>query len=173
MKRIALLVFTLQLTALHLSYAETKAAPNILNWPRMKVDEFGCYLEKHFGFKDEKFNCSLRGYVNTGDPCHETEAYYEGPSFPPSKAKEINSVVEAVDLSWEHGELQSVSLQFVSKIPEEELKRIFALPPEFNYPPLYKNIMDISIQDCSKTGNCLIVQGFDHLGAGDAECGPR
>lgn len=127
-------------------------------WPLADVKEFGCFLEREFGHKDKKFNCSLGQYINKGDPCKNTSEYYEGPKFPKEFAERVNAKVDSIDLSWEHGLLQSVSITFKNKYSEEELRKSFHLP------------VGASIQDCSKTNTCVILTGFDHVGVGDMDC---
>jgi hypothetical protein len=83
---------------------------DLLSWPRRRADVFGCFLEQVFGHRDRRFNCSRKGYVNEGDPCKKTKAYYEGPVFPKSKAKEVHPLLNTIDLEWEHGELRAVTL---------------------------------------------------------------
>ena len=53
----------------------------LMTWPRMNAASFGCYMEKTMGYRDKRFNCSLTHYKNAGDPCKNTDAYYEGPAF--------------------------------------------------------------------------------------------
>ncbi|MDP3772688.1 MAG: hypothetical protein Q8Q85_00305 [Gemmatimonadales bacterium] len=33
------------------------------------------------------------------------------------------------------------------------------------------NVMYVSIQRCGNDYSCLLLQGFDHMGAGDVDCG--
>jgi hypothetical protein len=170
MKFLKLFIVILQFSRFATASADDLSATNVLKWPRLRADEFGCFLEKKFGFRNKKYNCDLKNYVASGDPCINTDAYYEGPLFPTDKAKEVNSLVEEIQLHWEHGELQSVILKFVRSVPEKELVKTFGLPSKFSYPEEYQNIMSIDIQKCSKVGNCLQLQGFERMGAGDVEC---
>ena len=39
-----------------------------LTWPRAGARDFGCFLERAFGFKDKKFNCKLCGYKPASNP---------------------------------------------------------------------------------------------------------
>lgn len=140
---------------------------NILTWPRATAPELGCLLEKAFATKDRRFNCSLKGYVNRGDPCKRVKIYHEGPAFPQAKAREVNALAREIHLAWEHGDLQEVQVTLVKRLTEEEVRKAFALPKKL--PP---HITRISIQQCSKVATCLLVQGFDHMGAGEVECPP-
>lgn len=149
--------------------AAASITKDVKSWPRATLPEFGCFLEKEFGYKDVRFNCSLKNYKNAGDPCKNTEAYYEGITFPEKYVKKINPAIKSIDLSWEHGELQSVSLSFKSKLATKKIRHLFKLPVNEN--GVHANIMSYSIQDCHKSYNCLTLQGFDHMGAGDVDCG--
>lgn len=132
---------------------------DVTTWPKATSKEFGCFLEKQFGHKDSKFNCSLKKYVNKGDPCLNTTEYYEGPKFPNEHAKKIDSKIESIDLVWEHGQLQSVGLTLDNKYLEKDLRKQFKLSPQ------------VSISDCSTKNTCITIIGFDHMGAGDVDCG--
>ncbi len=138
----------------------------VADWPRMRADKFGCLLEKELNYKDGKFNCSLKGYKNVGDPCQNVEIYYEGPSFPKEKTKYVHESLQSIDLSWEHGDLQSVSFIFKGKLTESRALKLLRLPKS-GFP---SNISRISVQDCSKESTCVLVQGFDHMGSGDVDC---
>jgi hypothetical protein len=134
-------------------------AHDVTTWPRAEAKRFGCFLQTEFGYKDKKFNCSLRHYQNNGDPCKNTKAYYEGPQFPPDKAALVNKRFKSLDLSWEHGKLQQIGITLEGKFPEQDLRTAFKLPE------------NASIQDCSLKETCIVLTGFDHLGAGEANCG--
>ena len=127
-------------------------------WLRMKADDFGCLLERDFSFKDKKFNCALKGYKNSGDPCKNTQAYYEGPTFPQNKVKQVSPLIESIDLTWEHGELQGMSVTLIKKIPENEVRNLFKLPKL------------ASVQNCSLKSTCIVLTGFEHMGEADVEC---
>ncbi len=128
-------------------------------WPRAGAKDFGCFLEKEFGHKDSKFNCSLKKYENKGDPCKNTKAYYQGPKFPAAKASLVNQKIQSIDLEWEHGDLQNISVTLKGRSLAAEAKRSFKLPEEAD------------IQDCGLKNTCIVIRGFDHQGAGDVDCG--
>jgi hypothetical protein len=140
---------------------------DLLTWPRASVPEFGCFLERAFGAKDKRFNCALRGYQSRGDPCQETAAYYEGPRFPKDKSRQIHPLVEDIHLSWEHGELQGVQVTLTKRLDVKEVRRLFRLPVDHKRPP---NVSAISLQACGKRSTCLLLEGLDHLGAGEVDC---
>ena len=142
---------------------------DVLTWPRARADAFGCFLEKSFAIRDPRFNCALKGYVNNGDPCKNVDAYVEGPKFPDGEARLIDPSVASVELTWEHGELQSVELTLKKAAPEARVRRLFQLPAKGA--PSRANVMSVDVQQCGKDATCLAVQGFDHMGAGDVDCG--
>jgi len=74
-----------------------------------------------------RFNCTLKGYVNRGDPCKNTKAYYEGPVFPAGKAGEVNPL-RGRSPGLEHGDLQEVQVTLVKRLGEEEVRKAFKLP---------------------------------------------
>jgi hypothetical protein len=167
-------VFLLVFAAAVCVHAAQKAASgptreDLLSWPRTRADVFGCFLEKSFGVRDIRFNCSLKGYVNNGDPCKNPDAYDEGPAFPAGKESLIDSAVSSVSLSWEHGELQSVSLELKKKMTPARVRKLFRLPEKMD--GTRENVLSVDIQDCGKNSTCLEIQGFDHMGAGDVDCG--
>lgn len=131
----------------------------------MRADAFGCLLEQSLGHRDAKFNCALKGYVNQGDPCRKPDAYAEGPAFPDALASKIDRDVTHVELSWEHGELQSATFQFGKRLSKAEARRRLHLPAK-----LPENVQSVDVQDCSKAGPCVILTGFEHQGAGDVNC---
>jgi hypothetical protein len=148
------------------THAASPEKNNVLTWPRTKVDRFGCFLEKQFGYKDKKFNCGLKKYRNAGDPCKKVDAWMEGPTLPDRVAKRVNPLIKSIVLSWEHGELQGVNIEFTQKMTEAKIREILKVPA-LNQ----DNISSLSIQECSTEATCLVLQGFDHVGAGDADCG--
>ena len=143
---------------------------DIVTWPRAGAAELGCFLEKAFGAKDRRFNCTLKGYVNRGDPCKNTKAYYEGPVFPAGKAGEVNPLAREIRLAWEHGDLQEVQVTLVKRLGEEEVRKAFKLPAS-KTKTLPAHVTRISIQQCGKDATCILVEGFDHIGAGEVDCG--
>jgi len=152
------------------AFAEQVAAPSldVSKWPRMSLRDFGCMLEKSLGHREPKFNCSLRSFKANENPCDS--AYYEGFEFPAALVSKVNPLLASIDLEWEHGQLQSVSFDFKKKIDPVSLKNAFGFSAGRGLPP---NIIGVDVQDCSHDGVCLVIDGFDHIGAGDAECDSR
>ena len=161
--------------ALALSVTAARAADlppagmKILDWPRMTSPAFGCLLEKTLGHRDPRFNCALKS-VKPGDPCIDTADYHAGPKFPPALAPRVHTLASNVDLAFEHGQLQSVTVMLTGKFSEAEVRRAFGLPDDAARPA---NVSSISVQDCSLLSTCLVVQGFEHMGAADVDCPPR
>ncbi len=148
---------------------------NILTWPRAATEKFGCMLEKDFEARPPRFNCSLRNYVNRGNPCTATEAYYEGPTFPADKAQKVLPQLERIDVAHEGGRVQSVTLILKQRQTQTAIRAMLGLPLSPRM-PLPANIMSVDIQGCRPDGasqicNVVLLQGFDHMGAGDVECG--
>jgi hypothetical protein len=143
---------------------ETEATVNvdILSWPQMAADEFGCMMEQTFGHRDERFNSSLTDYENKGSACYGTDEYYEGPEFPKHLVRKVHPKLESISLSWEGGMLQCAWLIFDKDFTEAEILSAFHINPD----ELPGNIMDISLNDGE-----LSLLGFEHSGAGDMDCG--
>lgn len=147
----------------------------------MHAVAFGCMLEKAFEHRDPHFNCATRGFQPVTDPCRH--GYYDGPAFPDGAVTHVDPHLQALQLSWEHGELQSVRLDFAGKLTAKVLAQRFALGPlepsddpqdpeiaSASYPQGHPNISSVSIQRCGKDTTCLVLQGFDHTGSGDVDC---
>jgi hypothetical protein len=149
--------------------ASQASAADLLAWPRMRADRFGCYLEKAFGHRDPRFNCALKRYVNKGDPCKNTKAYYDGPKFPDALKAKLHPSVRAVELSWEHGDLREVSITLGGELPEPAARALLKLPPKGA--PLPEHVQDVRVEACGKGVTCVSLTGFDHQGAGDVDCG--
>ncbi|WP_426102133.1 hypothetical protein [Massilia sp. TSP1-1-2] len=143
----------------------------LLTWPGMNPVQFGCYVEKTFGVRDKRFNCSAKPYVAGGNPCTAADAYEEGPAFPDAAAAKIHPDIKTIDLSWEHGDLQQISVDFKRKLSRKEIATILSLPENFEVPQEKMKFIRIYIQECSSDGSCLGIQMFDHQGAGDIDCG--
>ncbi|QRR06969.1 hypothetical protein FPJ27_11375 [Burkholderia sp. MS455] len=170
-----------------------RPAVDIRAWPRMPSPEFGCTLEKTFDYRDKRFNCALKKYRNTGDACKNTKSYYEGPAFPGRLAARVHPLATKVDLDWEHGDLQMVTVTLKGTWNEADVRKAFGLPraegrklteAELRKQPA--NLMDTSIQypsspaddglgrrpsDPAHGTTAVMLYGFDHMGAGDVECG--
>jgi hypothetical protein len=138
----------------------------VLSWFKMNRAQFGCYLQKTFGVRDGKWNCNHKAYKSVGDPCKNTKAYYAGPSFPEKLVKKVNPRLRDVELTWEHGDLQAVYLDFVDKVSDTEARKMFGLPKK----GAPDGFVSVDLQDCHKDYTCLIIQNFDHMGAGDVDC---
>jgi hypothetical protein len=150
-------------------HAQSITANDLLSWPRMEASEFGCMLEKKLHFKDKNFNCAnVSVKHNWGDPCKDTNAYYSGPVLPENFGKEIDSSIHRVQLAWEHGQLQHMTVEFNKVVTKKEVERIFGFKLSRPYP---KNVQSVDLKKCSKNASCLSLEGFDHMGAGEWDCG--
>ncbi|MBE2969135.1 hypothetical protein IMT09_13610 [Burkholderia cepacia] len=170
-----------------------KSSVDVRAWPRMASPKFGCYVETTFGYRDKRFNCALKKYRNTGDACGNTKAYYEGPVFPDRLAASVHPLATKVELDWEHGDLQMVTVTLKGTWNEADVRKAFGLPraearqltdAELRSAP--GNLMDTSVQypsspldeslakrpsNPARGTTAVMLYGFDHMGAGDADCG--
>lgn len=146
-----------------------RAVGDLASWPRRKADELGCLVEGQLGHRDARFNCALKGYKNAGDPCRNTDAYYEGPSIPDETAGKAHAWIEKIDLHWEHGDLQAMDLRLRRPATEAQVRELLGLKGS-GLPP---NILSLHVEACGKDETCVAVTGFDHMGAGDVDCGER
>ena len=138
---------------------------DLLSWPRASPADIGCRMEKLLGHRDARFNCDLKNYESSGDPCKNTMAYYEGPTFPDKLAARVHPLATGVDLAFEHGALQSIVVWLHGDFSEQQVLQALGLHAGADRGD---NIMSISIQHAN--GTSLGIQGFDHMGAGDVDC---
>jgi hypothetical protein len=170
-----------------------KPTVDVRAWPRMTSPKFGCYVETTFGYRDKRFNCALKKYRNTGDACKNTTAYYEGPAFPDRLAASVHPLATKVELDWEQGRLQMVTVTLKGTWNEADVRKAFGLPraegsklteAELRTEP--GNLMDTSVQYPSapldqslakrpstpaRGTTAVMLYGFDHMGGGDVDCG--
>ncbi len=133
-----------------------------LTWTRSDPATFGCFLEKSFGLHDARFGCKPK--KGKGKAASKASADDVGPVFPAAAASQVNPLVTNVDLAWENGSLQAVTLTLSKKMTLSEVTAAFHLPANEHQPA---NVMSIDVQDCTEKASCLLIQGFDHEGAGD------
>lgn len=148
---------------------------NVLSWPRASVDKFGCMLERDFQTRDAKFNCALRNYVHVSNVCDPASPYYEGPMFPADKAAKVAEQFEEISVAHEYGGVQSVTIRLKQRQTQTAIRALLGLPASPRA-PLPSNIASLDIQGCKTEGasqvcNVVLLQGFEHMGAGDVECG--
>ncbi|VWC56304.1 hypothetical protein BLA18112_00328 [Burkholderia lata] len=170
-----------------------KPTVDVRAWPRMTSPKFGCYVETTFDYRDKRFNCALKKYRNTGDACKNTKAYYEGPAFPDRLAASVHPLATKVDLDWEQGRLQMVTVTLKGTWNEADVRKAFGLPraegsklteAELRSEP--GNVMDTSVQypsspldeslakrpsNPARGTTAVMLYGFDHMGGGDVDCG--
>ncbi|WP_157476349.1 hypothetical protein [Lysobacter sp. Root690] len=152
--------------------AGARLAPTELTtWPRMRATDFGCMLEKRFGVQDKKFGCAADfDRIDWGDGCDGGGNYHAGPELPARVAKTLPAPIKSVEIVWEHGEAQYVSIDFDPGTSKHEIEVLMGLGAGKQRPA---NVMDVSITECAGDNNCtpnLFMLGFDHMGAGDLEC---
>ncbi|MFO1519741.1 MAG: hypothetical protein U1F57_08795 [bacterium] len=136
---------------------------NPITWPRSDLRTYGCFLEKQLNDRPPKYNCDFKGTRKNSLPT--AKGYYEGPSFPPSKLGLIDPSIQRIELNWEHGELQGVIMTFKPGISPSQIRDSFHLQ-EGSTKGL-PNVMSIDIQGGERSPYSLILQGFEHQGAGD------
>lgn len=151
------------------------AAEPITTWLRQNPAELGCVFEETIGYRDAKFNCDYGEYVNNGDPCVNTDEYYEGFNLPESVTKNICPVISSIKLAFEHGELRSIFVQFNKELSTDEMLTYFALPKSESELP--ENVMSITLPDGAnfyEAGNTrfssITLIAFEHIGAGEVDC---
>ncbi len=157
--------------------APAHAAPdpaNVLSWPRAPVERFGCMLEQGFAAQSQRFGCAAKAYVNRGNPCTAADAYYEGPRLPADLAAKISPLLQNVDVKYEAGKVQSVTLFLKTRQTDTAIRAAFGLPPAGADLPA--NVSALDIDGCRADGptqvcNIVLLEGFQHQGASDGACG--
>jgi hypothetical protein len=148
-------------------------------WPRMTSPAFGCWMEKALGHRDAKFNCDLKNLENIGDPCTDTDPYYEGPKFPEALVTRVHPLATRIDVDFEHGDLRMIIVELAGEFSDQQVRKALGLPDEqervqeFVRPsdPARPLIMSMDVHSCGPGITCLMIQAFDHMGAGDVDCG--
>ena len=148
----------------------------LLTWLRKSPVDISCMLESQLGYQDRAFRCGTK-YVNKGDPCKKTKEYYEGLQIPENIVPKIHPMIKSISLSFEHGELQQVTIEFKDSMIIGRIRSLFAIPANRNQLPA--NVMDISYgedlaiarrPDDLRYSSMLDITGFDHMGSGDVDC---
>lgn len=147
---------------------------DVTSWPGASVDRFGCMLEQDFGGQSQRFGCAVKNYVNRGNPCSAPEAYYEGPQLPGDLATRISPLLQSIDVKYEAGRVQSVTLFFAARHTDSAIRAAFGLPSADAKLPA--NLIALDIDGCRPDGptqicNIVLMEGFRHRGAGDGACG--
>ena len=168
-KALAIAAATLAMTIAAHAADLPPAKVNIVDWPRMSVADFGCLMEKTLGRRDFRFNCSLRNYTNTSDPCVNVGGYDEGPAFPKELATAVHPLARLVSPGYERGMVMAVHVHLNGKFDRDEVLKAFSIPTSPS--PLPENILQVSIQDhCDPDVTCVLITGFEHQGAADVDC---
>lgn len=146
-------------------------APELVTWSRMKATDFGCMLEQRFGVQDKRFGCAADfDRIDWGDACQGDGNYNVGPELPSRVAKTLPAPIKAVDIEWEHGQIQSLFVRFDRSMSEREVESLLGVRLDGPRPD---NVMTIGVQECSEGLPCpttLGIIGFDHMGGADLEC---
>lgn len=130
----------------------------------MNAQELGCSLSRQFYDRGDLPACVDTPYPQ-GDPCENIDSWYAGPQLPDGFAEQVHPNVKRVRLSWEHGHIQAVGLLMDDVYNEDAARVLFAVD---KLPP---NVMAMSVQRCMTKASCIVITGFDHLGAGEVQCG--
>lgn len=134
----------------------------VLTWPRMGSQEFGCMLELA-GQRDPAYHCKTKK-VDPGDPCKNVKAWTAGPAFPDLLTGAVHPGIDRVQLEWEHADLRVVRLHLRDPANAAEVRKQAGLPEAGA--PLPENVQSIEVE-----GDEIVLTAFEHMGAGDAECG--
>jgi hypothetical protein len=147
----------------------------VYTWLRLSPADLGCFFERTDVYRDSRFNCQIAEYQNNGDPCVNTEEYYEGFNLPESVVKELCPVISSMTMDFEHGELRSIYIEFTEELSAEEIATYLNIPQFTLGLPL--NLMSISLDDGvdffeagDKVSKSITLVGFEHVGAGEVDC---
>jgi hypothetical protein len=146
---------------------------NVVSWARAPIERFGCMLEKSFGAQSARFGCAQSAYINRGNPCTAADAYFEGPRLPADLAERVSPLVQNIDVKYEGGKVQAVTLFLKTRQTETAIRAALSLPPAGALPA---NVTKIDIDGCRADGptqvcNIILIEGLPHRGAGDGGCG--
>lgn len=98
---------------------------DVAAWVRMRPSEFGCWMERSFGYRDPDYGCAAPARPAVSDPCQD--GFDDGPSVPAEVARRIHPLLREVDLAWERGALQSARFLFDPGVADGELARILGV----------------------------------------------
>jgi hypothetical protein len=141
---------------------------DVKSWPRQSVGKIGCALEK-LGHRDPVFNCSLKNYKSYDNPCGDTRRYHEGPVFPKALLPRVHPRAVALDLTFEHGDLQWLLLTLQGEFSPAQVWTALGLPDRTEAQFHTQYGMPWSVE--ARAGKTSVsLQGFDHMGAGDVDC---
>ena len=146
-------------------YTPRASLTDPLTWPRATSRQFGCLLERA-GHRDATFHCTAPRPPQ-GDACKDIEPYYAGPEFPAALIPRVGHRIQKISLDWEHGDLQAVTLIFEPGVDEHAIDALFDITSARRR---NVNLSGTSVQHCARDAWCLLLIGFDHMGAADVEC---
>ncbi len=152
-----------QYTAAVQSCLPPMAQRSLVHWLRMASGDFGCEMERQLGHRDPTYNCSNRRHP-TGDPCRDTVPYYAGPKIPAEAARKLHPNITSLKLTWEHGDIQAFQVCFAPNAPVDWVAQ--TIRSTIRFPGDAKDEPFTPAED-----GCYDMQRFDHMGAGDVDCG--
>ncbi|HVO31421.1 MAG TPA: hypothetical protein VMV18_11810 [bacterium] len=142
------------------------SATDPTSWAKMSRKDFGCMLERDFGFRDHLWNCSS-DEPPTGDPCRDVENFYRGPQIPAEFGSKVSPLVDRVELHWEHGNLQEIDVTFRPNVGDREIQQAFALPSTMRI--ARENVQSSELRELNATQRQLVIKGFERNQ--DVNCG--
>jgi hypothetical protein len=119
-------------------------------WPRLRAVDLGCLFADEGAKVAPKWRCGAAATTSN-----------EGPPFPPELYDRLPIPTAAVELTYEHGELQMASFRFAPGTDRAKARKVLLV----DQPP--KNVMYADLQDQGDGGFIILLQGFEHMGAGD------
>lgn len=136
----------------------------VLEWFKLDPVAFGCWMERTYGHRSARWNCSARKPASYGDPCKNVGAYYDGPDVPEKVVKRMPPTILDVHLEWEGGRLRLAIIQVAEGASEESIRRTLGLPlaakpPDFAF---------VGFRKC--LDRCFVLEKAAHMGAGEADC---
>lgn len=142
---------------------ELVTTAKILEWLTLDPPRLGCALQKSFGAKDPKWNCSLKVWAPSGDFCKNPREFAAGLQIDDATARKIHPSLKSVRLAWENGAIQAMVFEFSEKLSEAQARRMLKLPAPGT--PLPPGILQIGTGDCSREGSCLTLKAFERTSA--------
>lgn len=150
----------------HVHGGEAVAPHALVALLRADLPSFGCWLEKGFAYRDERFNCSTRHYTNLGDPCDRLEEYYEKIDFPEALCRHIHPDIRDIDVQFEHGVLQELTVVFSKPIPRTAIDKMLGLQSD----RMPSNVVFIEYYELQGMSERVTIIGFEASGGIDVEC---
>nr|QLH55415.1 leucine-rich repeat protein [Archangium gephyra] len=128
------------------------ANPAVLKWLGMPVHDFGCLLQKSFGHRDSRFNCSTTASWLKSRSCADP-SFFNGPTFPTGKSSRIHRRVKGVEVNYEGGRVSALTIKLDKRLSDNDVRHIFGLSRS-----LPSNIARYRISSCGWLGQCLTLE---------------